>query len=51
MSGTAVYTEESIDEIDDFFKKKKAYVGSDGRLINDANIDTVKYVLANMTGF
>lgn len=51
MSGTAVYTEESINEIDRFFRKKMAYVGSDGRLTNDANIDTVKYVLSNMTGF
>jgi hypothetical protein len=49
-SGNIVYSDEAIQEITEFFNSKKAYVGTDGRFINDTNVDTVRHVLANITG-
>lgn len=45
-----VYTDESIKECNNFYNSKRAYVGTDGRFINDSSIDTITYVLRNMTG-
>lgn len=50
-SWTAVYSDDAIVENDRRFKTKAAYVGSDGRFINDNNVDTINYVISNMTGF
>lgn len=49
-SWTAVYSDEAIQENDLLFKSKRAYVSPDGRFIDDLDIDTVKFVLANLTG-
>lgn len=49
-SGTVVYSEDSIKEVDEFFGLRRAYIGSDGRFINGVDYDTVNYVLANITG-
>lgn len=49
-SWTAVYTDESLNELTRYMKSKKAYVGTDGRFIQDTGVDTIKYVLQNMTG-
>lgn len=48
-SYTMAYSDEAIKEAKEFFRSKKCYVGTDGRFINDTVIDTVKYVLQNMT--
>lgn len=50
MSGNAVHTDESIQEVKDFLNSVRAYVGSDGRFIYDTDIDTIKYVLSFVTG-
>jgi hypothetical protein len=49
-SWTAIYTEDAITEAENYFKSKMAYVGHDGDFIFDTNIDTIKFVLQNMTG-
>lgn len=49
-SANFVYTDEALAEIDKFFNSKKAYVGTDGRFINDTNVDTISHVLRNITG-
>lgn len=49
-SANFVYTDEALDEINKFFNSKKAYVGTDGRFINDTSVDTVMHVLRNITG-
>jgi hypothetical protein len=49
-SANVVTSDEAVNEISDYFKSPKAYVGTDGQFINDTNIDTVKFVLRNITG-
>jgi hypothetical protein len=49
-SGNIAYSDEAISEAKDFFKSKRAYIGTDGRLLFSCNIDTVKLVMFNMTG-
>jgi hypothetical protein len=49
-SANIVYTDEAREEVKKFFNSKKAYVGTDGRFINDTNVDTVLHVLRNITG-
>ena len=50
-SFTSVYSDEALKECDSFFKKKLAYVGTDGKFINDHNTDTINYVTTFMTGY
>lgn len=49
-SGNIAYTDEAKVELKRFFNSKKAYVGTDGRFINDTSIDTILHVLGNLTG-
>lgn len=49
-SGNATYSDESIAEVNHYFTQKRAYVGTDGRLIASANISTVALVMHNLTG-
>lgn len=49
-SGNVTYSDEAIQEVDDFLSKKRAYVGTDGRFISSVDVDTVKLVLYNLTG-
>lgn len=49
-SGNILYTDEAIQEVKDYLKSKRAYVGSDGKLLYSAGVDTVDIVLWNMTG-
>lgn len=49
-SYTIVYSENAIDEIDESFKKKKTYVGTDGRLVDSLSDDVIDFVLSNLTG-
>jgi len=50
MSCTAVYSDESVQEIKDFLSKKKAYIGTDGKFIASTGVNTVELVLFNLTG-
>lgn len=45
-----LYSEDAIKECKDFFNSTRCYVGTDGKFINSLEIDTVKYVLQNLTG-
>ena len=49
-SANVAYTDEAVAEIDTFFTKKACYVNTDGKFINDINVDTIGFVLRNMTG-
>lgn len=45
-----VYSDEAVKECESFYNSKKAYVGTDGKFITDANVETIMYVLQNITG-
>ena len=49
-SANIVTSDEALKEVKKYFNSPHAYVGTDGRFINDTNIDTVKFVLRNITG-
>jgi len=49
-SCTVAYSDEAIKEVNDFFKSKIAYIGTDGQFIANLETDTVKYLLQNLTG-
>lgn len=49
-SATIVYSDESVQEVDNFLSTKRAYVGTDGRFISSTGVDTVNLVLHNLTG-
>jgi len=49
-SWTALYSDESINEINDYFSKRKAYIGTNGKFTASVNTSTVKLVLHNLTG-
>jgi hypothetical protein len=50
MSMTSVYSDEAVNEVNKYLNSKKAYVGTDGKFIASTNVDTVSFVLFNMTG-
>lgn len=50
MSLTVVYSDEAVKETDKFLSSKKGYVGTDGRFYRDNEIDSIAYVLYNLTG-
>lgn len=49
-SGNVTYSDESIAEVDKYLSQKRAYVGTDGRLIYSTNVSTVSLVMHNLTG-
>ena len=49
-SGNIAYSDEAIAEAAKFFKTKKAYLGSDGKLLFSCSVDTVELVLHSLTG-
>jgi hypothetical protein len=49
-SGNVTYTDESIQELDDFLGSRRAYVGTDGRALSSVAVSTVDLVLHNLTG-
>jgi hypothetical protein len=49
-SGNIAYSDEAIAEAANFFKTKKAYLGSDGKLLFSCAVDTVELVLHSLTG-
>ena len=46
----AVYTKESVKEINDFLNSSRAYVSTKGGLLNSPSVDPVIRVIINMTG-
>lgn len=50
VSLNVVYSDEAIKEVDDFLKKKRAYVGVNGKFLNSVDIATTALVLHNLTG-
>lgn len=50
MSLSIVYSDEAIEEVKNYLNGKKYYINTSGKLSFSNNIDTVKYVLQNMTG-
>ena len=49
-SANIMYTGASIKEIQDYFKKRQAYITPGGKYLSEPCIDTVSFVLRNMTG-
>ena len=49
MSSTALYSDESLEEIKGFLLKREAYVGTDGKFISSVNVDTTELVIHNLT--
>lgn len=45
-----VYTDEAAQECNNYYRGKRAYVGTDGKFINSTSVDTIIYVLKNITG-
>jgi len=50
VSANCTYSEESIAELNNHLKTKKAYVGTDGRFLHSTSVSTVQLVLFNLTG-
>jgi hypothetical protein len=48
-SGNVTYSDEAIAEVDEYLKKRKAYIGTDGRFTSSVNVSTVQLVLHNLT--
>ncbi len=49
-SANILYTPASIKEVHDYFKKRQAYITPGGKYLSEPCIDTVSFVLRNMTG-
>jgi hypothetical protein len=49
-SATVAYSQEAIEECEEFFNSRRAYVGTDGQFINRAGVHTTELVLRNLTG-
>lgn len=49
-SCTVAYSDEAVKEVNEFFKSKIAYIGTNGNFIANLETDTVKYLLQNLTG-
>lgn len=50
-SANFTVSEESIEEFERFIQSRRAYIGTDGKLISKTGISTIQLVLTNMTGF
>jgi len=50
-SANIAYSEESVAEYKEFINSRRAYVGTDGKLIHNTGVSTIQLVLRNMTGF
>lgn len=49
-SANIAYSQEAIEECEEFFNSRRAYVGTDGQFINKTGVNTVELVLRNLTG-
>lgn len=50
-SANVTYSDESIAEVNTHLTKKRAYVGTDGRFTSSISVDTVAFVMHNLTGY
>jgi hypothetical protein len=50
MNCNILYSDEALQEIQEYFTKRRAYVGTDGRFISSTAVHTVDLVLHNLTG-
>jgi hypothetical protein len=50
MNCNVVYSDEAVKEVTDYFKKRRAYVGADGKFISSTGVATANLVLHNLTG-
>lgn len=48
-SGNIVCSDEAVKEVREFLRSRRAYVGTDGKLLYSSAVDTVQLVLHNMT--
>lgn len=46
-----VHTEESLNEMNEYFRSKRAYIGVDGRLRYSMDYDSIKFVAKNLCVF
>ena len=44
-----VYSDEAVQQVNEFFNSKKAYVGTDGKFTSTIDISTVALVMHNIT--
>lgn len=49
-SADIVYSDEAVKEVTDYLKTKAAYIGTDGRYMAPVGVDTVEFVMFNLTG-
>lgn len=49
-SYTVVYSDTALRELENFFNDKRAYLDTNGNIMHSTNIDTVAFVLHNLTG-
>jgi hypothetical protein len=49
-SCNCTYSDDSIEEVEEFLSLRRAYVGTDGRFLSTTSIDTVDLLLYNLTG-
>lgn len=49
-SANAVYSVESVKEVNNLLNKRRAYVGAEGNFLASCSTDTVNFVLYNLTG-
>ena len=49
-SYTVVYSDTALRELMDFFNDKRAYLDTSGKIMHSTDIDTVAFVLHNLTG-
>ena len=49
-SGNIAYSDEAIEETRNFFNTKRAYVGTNGKLLYSCAVNTVELVVHNLTG-
>lgn len=49
-SGNCAYSDEAIAEAKKFFTRRKAYIGTNGKLLYSCAVDTIELVLHSMTG-
>lgn len=49
-SGSITYSDEAIAEVDKLLNSRKFYIGTNGKMNFSIGIDTINFVLHNMTG-
>jgi hypothetical protein len=50
MNCNIVYSDEAVEEVNNYFGKRRAYVGTNGQFISSTAVHTAKLVFHNLTG-